>query len=62
LAYSFTGSVYYQYGGKHGIVQADLELEEKLRVLYHDLQAAEVDCVPHWAYPELLILQSLFLQ
>jgi hypothetical protein len=37
-AYRFRGSVHYHHGGKHGSIQADLELEE-LRVLHLDLNA-----------------------
>ena len=39
LAYSFRGSVHYHHGGKHGIMQADMVLEES-RVIYLDLKAA----------------------
>ena len=41
LAYSFRGLVY-DHGGKHGIVQADMVLEE-LRVLHFDPKAVEGD-------------------
>ena len=39
LAYSFRGSVHYYYGGKHGIMQVDLMLEEP-RVLQINGKAA----------------------
>jgi hypothetical protein len=29
-------------------MQADMVLEEELRVVHLDLQAAAGDCVPHW--------------
>ena len=34
LAYSLRGLFHYYHGGKHGSVQADMELEKKLRVPY----------------------------
>jgi hypothetical protein len=40
LAYSFRGSVHHHHGGKHGSVQADIVLEEELRVPHLDLKAA----------------------
>ena len=40
LAYSFRGSVHYYHGEKFGSVQADMVLEEDLRVLHLDLEAA----------------------
>jgi hypothetical protein len=33
LAYRLRGSVHYHHGGKHGNMQADMVLEEELRVL-----------------------------
>ena len=39
-AYSFRGSVHYHHGGKHGSIQAGIVLEEELRVLHLDPQAA----------------------
>jgi hypothetical protein len=39
LAYRFRNSVHYHHGGKHGSVQAGMELEE-LRVLYLHLRVA----------------------
>ena len=39
LAYSFSGSVHYHQGGRHGSVQADMMLEEP-RVLHIDPKAA----------------------
>jgi hypothetical protein len=39
MANIFRGSVHYHHDGKHGILQADLVLEE-LRVLHLDLKAA----------------------
>jgi hypothetical protein len=57
LAYSFTGSVHYHHGGKHGRIKADMVLEKELRVLHLDLQEAEV-CVPHWAKLERRRLQT----
>jgi hypothetical protein len=48
LAYSFRGSVHHHQGRKHGSRQADMVLEEELRVLHLDPQAAEGDCEPHW--------------
>jgi hypothetical protein len=38
LAYRFRGSVHYHHGGKHGCVQAGLELEE-WRILHFVLKA-----------------------
>ena len=52
LACSSRGSVHYPHGEKYGGVQADMELEEKLRVLCMDLQAAEVDYVSGWTQLE----------
>ena len=46
---SFRGLVCRHHGKKHGSVQADMVLEKELRVLHLYLQAAEGDCVPHWA-------------
>jgi hypothetical protein len=40
LVYSFRGSVHYHHGRKHGDMQADMELENKLKVLHLDLKAA----------------------
>jgi hypothetical protein len=40
LAYSFRGSVHYHCGRKHGSIQADIMLEEELRVLHFDPKAA----------------------
>jgi hypothetical protein len=40
LAYSFRGPVCCYHGGKHSIMQANLMLEEKLRVLHPDPKAA----------------------
>ena len=37
LAYSFRDSVYYHHGGKHGIIRADMVLEEP-KVLHLDLK------------------------
>jgi hypothetical protein len=42
LAYSFRGLVHY-HGGKHGDIQADVELDKELRVLYLDSQATGRD-------------------
>jgi len=39
LAYSFRSSVYYDHGGKHGSMQADMVLEE-MRVLHLGPKAA----------------------
>jgi hypothetical protein len=39
LAYRFRGSVYYQHGGEHGSVQADM-MQEELRVLRLNTTAA----------------------
>jgi hypothetical protein len=39
LAYRFRGSVHCHHGGNHGIMEADLVLEEP-RVLHLDLKAA----------------------
>ena len=44
LAYSFTGSVHYHHGGKHGSIQAGMVLEE-LRVLHPDSKADRRDSV-----------------
>ena len=49
LAYSFRGLVHYHHGGKRGRIQADMVLENKLRVLHLDPQAARKDCVLPWA-------------
>jgi hypothetical protein len=38
LAYRFRGSVHYHHRGKPGRMQADMEVEEKLRVLHLDLK------------------------
>jgi hypothetical protein len=40
LDYSFRGSVHYHHGMKHGSLQANIVLEEKLRVLHLDLKAS----------------------
>jgi hypothetical protein len=40
LAYSFTGTVHYHHGWKYGTMQAEMVLEEELKVLYLDLKAA----------------------
>ena len=48
LAYSFRGSVRYHHSKKHGIVQADLVLEEQ-RVLHFNQKAAGRRLsFPHW--------------
>ena len=39
----FRGLVYYHYGRKHGGMQADMVLEEELRALHLDQQAAGRD-------------------
>jgi hypothetical protein len=39
LAYRFRGSVHYHHGRKHGSIQADMVLEEELRVLHLDPKA-----------------------
>jgi hypothetical protein len=39
LVYSFRDSVHYHHGGKHGIMQADLVLEQP-RILHLDVKAA----------------------
>jgi hypothetical protein len=49
LGYSFKGLAHCCHGKKHGSRQADMMLEKELRVLHLDPQAAERDCVPHWA-------------
>jgi hypothetical protein len=36
LAYWFRGLVHHHHGGKHGSAQAELVLEEELRVLHLD--------------------------
>lgn len=36
-------------GREHGGIQAEMVLDEDLRVLHLDLQAAEGDCGPHWS-------------
>lgn len=43
LVYSFRGLVHYCHGRKHGSIQAEMRLENELKVLYLDLQAAERD-------------------
>ena len=43
LAYSFRGLVHYHHGRKHGGMQADMVLEEELRALHLDQQAAGRD-------------------
>ena len=48
LAYSFRGLVHCHHGGEHGLMQPDMVLGKKLRVLRLDLEAATGDCVPHW--------------
>jgi len=48
LAYRFRGSVHYPHGGKHGSVQADVNLEKELRLLHLDLQAAEATVCHMW--------------
>jgi hypothetical protein len=40
LAYSFRGLVHYHHCRKHGGMQADMVLEEELRVLHLGLKAA----------------------
>jgi hypothetical protein len=40
VAYRFSGSVHYHHGGKHGSIQAVMELEKELRVLHLDQKAA----------------------
>jgi hypothetical protein len=40
----FRGLVHYHHGGKHGGMQADTVLEEQLRVLHLDQQAAGREC------------------
>jgi hypothetical protein len=37
------------HGGKHGGMQADMEIERDLKVLHLDPQAAEGNFVPYWA-------------
>ena len=51
LAYSFRDSVYYQHGGKHGIVQADSVLEEPEFYILIQRQPRG-DCFLHWPEPE----------
>ena len=46
LAYNFRG-VHYYHGGEHSSVQADMVLENKLRVLHLHPEAAG-DGLPHW--------------
>ena len=45
LAYSFSGSVHYAHGRKHGSMQAEMMLEKELRVLHLDLLAARRNCL-----------------
>lgn len=47
LVYSFRGLGHCHHEGRHGGMQADMELEKDMRVLHFDLQASG-DCVPHW--------------
>lgn len=44
LAYGFRGRVHYHQCGKPGGAQEDMVLEDKLRILYPDQQAAEREC------------------
>lgn len=48
MAYNFGDLVHYYHGGKPGSSQADMVLDNELRVLYIDPWAAEGDCAPHW--------------
>ena len=57
LAYSFKGLVHYCHGAKRGGMQAEMVLEEELRVLYLSPQAVGKR-MPHWAWLELLRPQS----
>jgi hypothetical protein len=52
----FRGLVPYQYGRKHGSMQADMVLEKELRVLYLNWQEAERE--RHWAWLEHLKPQN----
>ena len=46
-AYSFKGVVRYCYCGQHGIMQVDMDLEKKLRVLH--LIHHQQETVLYWA-------------
>jgi hypothetical protein len=59
LAYSFRGLVHRCCDGKHGSAQAGMVLEKELKALHLDPQAAEGDCMPHWAELEHRRPQSL---
>jgi hypothetical protein len=49
MAYRFKGLIHYHHGGKHGSIQADMVLKEKLRVLHLDLKAARRRLMlPQW--------------
>ena len=48
LAYSFRGLVHCHHGKKHDSMQADMMLENELKILYFYPQAGEIDCVSHW--------------
>ena len=60
FAYNFRSLDHYCHGGEYGIMQADMVLENEVRVLHLDPQAAERGSETHWVYLEQMRSQSLF--